>query len=76
MTIDLSDRQTLSRFHCIATPSLIGWHSIVYARKVGGKTLKIHIGVIITGLLSHVRALTAWVNHRYYGLGFQSDEIS
>ena len=36
--------------------------------------MKIQACVIITGLLI-TSALTAWVNHRYYGLGFQSDDF-
>ncbi len=36
--------------------------------------MKIHAFVIVTGLLI-TSALTAWVNHRYYGLGFQSDDF-
>jgi len=38
------------------------------------KTLTIHTYAIIAGLLI-TSALTAWVNHRYYGMGFQSDDF-
>jgi len=36
--------------------------------------VKIHAYVIITGLLI-TSSITAWVNHRYYGSGFQADDF-
>ena len=36
--------------------------------------MKFLVCMIITGLLI-TSALTAWVNHSYYGLGYQSDDF-
>ena len=57
-----------------ANITFLSRYSIVDASTLDKKTVEIQAWIIITGLLI-TSALTALVNHRYYGLGFQSDDF-